>query len=75
MIGLEGYGLKIVERVKIEMAASDANSRYLQTKKDKMGHLLEQKVRVLGHDHSPLANRISELHFVRRSVVIVTSTP
>ena len=42
VIGLEGYGLKIVERVKIEMAAGDANRRYLQTKKDKMGHLLDE---------------------------------
>ena len=41
-IRLEGYGLKIVERVAIQMPASDANRRYLQTKKDKLGHLLEE---------------------------------
>jgi 3,4-dihydroxy 2-butanone 4-phosphate synthase/GTP cyclohydrolase II len=39
-VGLEGYGLKIVERVPIEIPASDANRRYLTTKKDKLGHLL-----------------------------------
>jgi 3,4-dihydroxy 2-butanone 4-phosphate synthase/GTP cyclohydrolase II len=38
--GLEGYGLKIVERVPIEVPPSEYDRRYLQTKKDKMGHLL-----------------------------------
>jgi len=38
--GLEGYGLEVVERVPIEMPPKDENRRYLQTKKDKMGHLL-----------------------------------
>jgi 3,4-dihydroxy 2-butanone 4-phosphate synthase/GTP cyclohydrolase II len=42
VIGLEGYGLKIVERVPIQMPAGDDNRRYLQTKKDKLGHLLEE---------------------------------
>jgi 3,4-dihydroxy 2-butanone 4-phosphate synthase/GTP cyclohydrolase II len=41
VIGLDGYGLKIVERVPIEMPAGAANRKYLQTKKDKLGHLLE----------------------------------
>jgi 3,4-dihydroxy 2-butanone 4-phosphate synthase/GTP cyclohydrolase II len=41
IIGLEGYGLKVVERVSIEMSATKVNERYLKTKKDKMGHLLE----------------------------------
>src|SRR5688500_18220222 len=39
-VGLEGYGLEIVSRVPIEIPASDANRRYLKTKKDKLGHLL-----------------------------------
>ncbi|NMC28424.1 MAG: bifunctional 3,4-dihydroxy-2-butanone-4-phosphate synthase/GTP cyclohydrolase II [Syntrophomonadaceae bacterium] len=38
--GLEGYGLEIVERVPIEMPVKDENRRYMQTKKDKMGHIL-----------------------------------
>jgi 3,4-dihydroxy 2-butanone 4-phosphate synthase/GTP cyclohydrolase II len=38
--GLEGYGLEVVERVAIEMPSKAENRRYLQTKKDKMGHLL-----------------------------------
>lgn len=41
IVGLEGYGLEVVERVPIEMAASAENIDYLQTKKDKLGHLLE----------------------------------
>ncbi|MDD2509738.1 MAG: bifunctional 3,4-dihydroxy-2-butanone-4-phosphate synthase/GTP cyclohydrolase II [Syntrophomonas sp.] len=38
--GLEGYGLEVVERVPIEMARKPENTRYLRTKKEKMGHLL-----------------------------------
>jgi len=40
VIGLEGYGLKIVERVAIEIAALDDNKHYLSVKRDKMGHLI-----------------------------------
>jgi len=39
--GLEGFGLKIVERVPLEVSAHDQNRRYLQTKKDKLGHMLD----------------------------------
>jgi 3,4-dihydroxy 2-butanone 4-phosphate synthase / GTP cyclohydrolase II len=38
--GLEGYGLEVVERVPIEMPVKEENRRYMQTKKDKMGHIL-----------------------------------
>lgn len=38
--GLEGYDLEITERVPIEIPSKKENRRYLQTKKDKMGHLL-----------------------------------
>jgi len=41
IIGLEGYGLEIVERVPIQMPASEINKRYLKTKREKLGHLLE----------------------------------
>ncbi len=41
IVGLEGYGLKIVERVSIETKPHEENILYLKTKKKKMGHLLE----------------------------------
>ena len=41
IIGLEGYGLEIVERVAIEMPANKSNLKYLKTKREKLGHLLE----------------------------------
>jgi 3,4-dihydroxy 2-butanone 4-phosphate synthase/GTP cyclohydrolase II len=36
--GLEGYGLRIVERVPLPVHANPENERYLQTKRDRMGH-------------------------------------
>lgn len=42
IIGLEGYGLQISERLPIEIEADPENVGYLQAKKDKMGHLLER---------------------------------
>lgn len=41
IIGLEGYGLNIVERVSIELEPGEYNEDYLLTKKEKMGHLLD----------------------------------
>jgi 3,4-dihydroxy 2-butanone 4-phosphate synthase / GTP cyclohydrolase II len=41
IIGLEGYGLKVVERVPMEINPNEKNIVYLKTKKKKMGHMLE----------------------------------
>ena len=40
IVGLEGYGLHIAERVPIEIPPTAANRKYLSTKRDKLGHLL-----------------------------------
>jgi 3,4-dihydroxy 2-butanone 4-phosphate synthase / GTP cyclohydrolase II len=42
-VGLMGYGLEIVENVPIEMASNSHNERYLQTKRDKLGHRIMNK--------------------------------
>ena len=44
VIGLDGYGLEIVERVPIEIDPHEENVHYLRAKRDKMGHL------ILGND-------------------------
>ena len=43
IIGLEAYGLKITERVPLQIEPSKFNHVYLQTKRDKLGHLLNLK--------------------------------
>ncbi|HWQ40783.1 MAG TPA: bifunctional 3,4-dihydroxy-2-butanone-4-phosphate synthase/GTP cyclohydrolase II [Desulfosporosinus sp.] len=40
IVGLEGYGLQVMERVPVEIASKPENSKYLCTKKHKMGHYL-----------------------------------
>jgi len=43
IVGLEGYGLEVVEQVPIMIDPCETNLRYLITKKEKMGHMLEIK--------------------------------
>ncbi len=43
IVGLQGYGLNIVERLAIEIPPNDFNTRYLETKRDKLGHLILNK--------------------------------
>lgn len=40
VVGISGYGLEVVERVKIEVPPNKMNAKYLATKRDKLGHLL-----------------------------------
>jgi 3,4-dihydroxy 2-butanone 4-phosphate synthase/GTP cyclohydrolase II len=40
LVGLKGYGLEIVDRVRIAAPSTDENASYLETKRTKMGHLL-----------------------------------
>ncbi len=41
IVGLEGYGLHLVERVHIEVQAKEDNIKYLRTKQEKMGHMFQ----------------------------------
>ena len=41
IVGLDGYGLKVVERVPLEVKPNPMNLRYLKTKKEKLGHQLK----------------------------------
>lgn len=40
VVGLEAYGLRVVERLPLEVGENEVNLRYLETKKQKLGHLL-----------------------------------
>ncbi len=40
IIGLEGFGLEIVDRIAIEFATNNVNEKYMETKRDKLGHLI-----------------------------------
>jgi len=41
IVGLEGYGLKVIERVPLEVEPNPLNYNYLKTKKEKLGHTLD----------------------------------
>ncbi|MEC8956982.1 MAG: bifunctional 3,4-dihydroxy-2-butanone-4-phosphate synthase/GTP cyclohydrolase II [Nitrospinota bacterium] len=41
IVGLEGYGLQLVERVPIEVEAKEDNLKYLRTKQKKLGHMFQ----------------------------------
>jgi 3,4-dihydroxy 2-butanone 4-phosphate synthase/GTP cyclohydrolase II len=43
IVGLEGYGLKVAERVPIEVPPNAVNEKYLDTKRLKLGHFLNKK--------------------------------
>ncbi len=43
IVGLEGYGLNVVERVPIEIPTNPLNEKYMDTKRLKMGHFLSKK--------------------------------
>jgi len=38
--GLKGYGMEIIENIPVKIAPNPHNARYLDTKRDKMGHIL-----------------------------------
>ena len=40
VVGLKGYGLEIIERIALEVHPNPVNAKYLETKRDKLGHLI-----------------------------------
>jgi 3,4-dihydroxy 2-butanone 4-phosphate synthase/GTP cyclohydrolase II len=42
VVGLQGFGLEITERVPLEIEPNGENARYLKTKRDKLNHLLDK---------------------------------
>ena len=51
--GMSGHGLSVVEQVPIEVQPNDDNRRYLDTKRDRMGHTIGQKVHHQGEHDDP----------------------
>jgi 3,4-dihydroxy 2-butanone 4-phosphate synthase/GTP cyclohydrolase II len=47
---IDGYGLTVVERVPLQAGANELNLRYLETKRDKLGHLLPETISLHGED-------------------------
>ncbi len=41
IVGLEGYGLTVLERIPLQISSTRSNEKYLKTKKYKLGHYLE----------------------------------
>lgn len=59
VVGLNAYGLEITERVPIEIASNPDNENYLQTKRDKLGHLLLINSRVLNNSNIKKKKKIN----------------
>jgi 3,4-dihydroxy 2-butanone 4-phosphate synthase / GTP cyclohydrolase II len=53
-VGIQGYGLEIVDQVPIEVPPNEVNERYLRTKRDRMGHLILANLDA--HDQEALRN-------------------
>ncbi len=57
IVGLEGYGLNVTNRVGLPPACNSHNLGYLLTKKEKLGHWLEDLEAHVGEEESPACNR------------------
>ena len=42
IIGLDGFGLEVTDRIPIEIESNDVNKKYMETKRDKLGHLIKK---------------------------------
>ena len=56
VVGLEGYGLEIVERISLEIAPNPMNQMYLDTKRDKLGHMIGCSCGNDSHSHEQTNN-------------------
>jgi len=54
VVGLEGYGLKVVETIPIEVPPNPHNVKYLETKRQKMGHVLKKASKAEGANDAQL---------------------
>src|SRR5439155_18229556 len=63
LVGLEGYGLQIVERVPLVTDPNGENRGYLQVKRDKLGHLLA---------HGPVPDLACRLRAVGRVAILAS---
>ena len=50
VVGVEGYGLRIVERVPIQVPPNAKNRNYLRTKREKLGHLLDSDPEMINEE-------------------------
>lgn len=57
IVGLESFGLEIVDRVPIEVPSNVKNAHYLQTKRSKLGHLLNLSSAPVGHKLESITNK------------------
>ena len=54
-VGLEAYGLEVVERIPIEVTPNPHNISYLETKRTRMGHLLDELGSITARDDASRA--------------------
>jgi 3,4-dihydroxy 2-butanone 4-phosphate synthase/GTP cyclohydrolase II len=46
IVGLEGYGLAIVDRVPLQIAPTPHSARYMETKREKLGHFIGGEAKI-----------------------------
>ena len=75
IVGIEGYGLRVVERVPIEIAPQEANVKYLQTKESQAWAYFKKCVNVFSfYDHDKSVNTRSLVIFILQSSGLVNTT-